>query len=250
MLISSPGIEGEAITIMSRSKKQLYVVVNGRIPGIYDRWFGEGGAAEQVEGFPEAIYKGFHNQDEAIAWLRTLSRQKLAKSAPNLLDLVESSAPLPDDEDPQKLLQEGKVLIYTDGGTLENPGPGGYGVVLRFKNHRREISCGYRMTTNNRMELMACIAGLEALKKTSQVVIFSDSQYVVINMLNGRAEGWQVDGWVGAKEHVIENADLWEKLLALCAQHEVEFRWLRGHSGQPDNERCDELARAAARQEN
>jgi ribonuclease HI len=231
---------------MAKKKKQYYIVVHGQRPGVYRQWFGEDGAAEQVEGLPDAIFRGFHTREEAMEWLGQFSRERLASLAPNLLELVESSPPPSRSEGPRALLEAGKILIYTDGGALDNPGPGGYGVVLRSKEHKKELSGGFRWTTNNRMELLACIKGLQALKYRSSVVLFSDSKYVVNGMTQGWAERWQANGWKLTTGGDVKNADLWRQLVELCQQHDVEFRWIRGHSGNRDNERCDQLAMAAA----
>jgi len=139
------------------------------------------------------------------------------------------------------------VTLYTDGGCINNPGPGGYGVVLIFNSHRKELSGGFRRTTNNRMEIFAAIAGLEALKEPCRVTLFSDSQYLVYAIEKGWARKWQANGWRRNNKERAINPDLWERLLKLCEVHEVQFRWVRGHAGQNENERCDELAKAAAR---
>ena len=140
------------------------------------------------------------------------------------------------------------VTIYTDGACMGNPGPGGYGAVLINGDKWREISGGYRLTTNNRMEIMAGIAALDVLKKPCKVTLFSDSQYVVNAMEMGWARKWQAAGWKrGAKEKAI-NPDLWQRLLHLCDTHQVHFHWVRGHSGDPNNERCDVLAVEASKQ--
>jgi ribonuclease HI len=139
------------------------------------------------------------------------------------------------------------VRLYTDGGCINNPGPGGYGVVLIYGSHRRELSGGFRWTTNNRMEIFAAIAGLEALKEPCRVTLFSDSQYVVNAMQKGWASRWQANGWRRSGKERALNPDLWERLLELCGIHEVKFEWVRGHAGDAENERCDELATAAAR---
>jgi ribonuclease HI len=228
-------------------KKQYYVIVRGRQPGLYRQWFGEDGAYRQVDGYPEALYRGFYTREEAIGWLRQLGRETLLQQAPNLLDLHDASTELAPEASPEELLQAGKVLIYTDGGAIDNPGQGGYGVVLRYRDHRRELSGGFRLTTNNRMELMACIEGLEALKSECPVVIFSDSAYVVDGMTKSWAERWRSNGWRTSQDQPVKNADLWLQLLDLASKHEIEWRWVRGHAGNPDNERCDRLALAAAR---
>ena len=148
------------------------------------------------------------------------------------------------------MMSKKQVTIYTDGACTGNPGPGGYGVVLIFGKHRRELSGGYRRTTNNRMELMAPIKGLEALNQSCRVVVNSDSQYVVEGIEKGWAKRWRGNGWMRNRREQAINPDLWGRLLDLCEKHEVEFRWVRGHAGDPENERCDELAVQAAHQEN
>ncbi|HEX6799792.1 MAG TPA: ribonuclease HI [Ktedonobacterales bacterium] len=141
-----------------------------------------------------------------------------------------------------------RITIYTDGACTGNPGPGGYGVILESGERQREISAGYRLTTNNRMEILAVIAGLEALRKVpSAVTVFSDSQYVVNAMSKGWAERWRANGWKRADGQPALNADLWARLLDLCERHEVVFEWVRGHAGHPQNERCDRLSVQAAK---
>src|ERR1017187_4296122 len=142
------------------------------------------------------------------------------------------------------------VEIYTDGGCEPNPGPGGYGVVLLHPKKRAEASGGFRLTTNNRMEIFAAIAGLEMLKQPCQVTLNSDSQYLVDAIMKGWAVKWKKnDWWLNNKERA-KNIDLWEKLLPLCEAHQVEFRWVKGHAGNRENERCDQLSMAALRQPN
>lgn len=140
-----------------------------------------------------------------------------------------------------------QVVLYTDGGCINNPGPGGYGVVLLYNSHRRELSGGFRKTTNNRMELYAAIAGLQTLKEPCNVTLYSDSQYLVNAIEKGWARRWRSNGWMRNRKEKAVNPDLWEELLELCKRHTVHFEWLRGHAGQSENERCDELASAAAR---
>jgi ribonuclease HI len=137
------------------------------------------------------------------------------------------------------------VRIFTDGACLGNPGPGGYGVILEYGEHRRELSGGYRRTTNNRMELTATIKALEALKERCDVTLFSDSEYVVNSLAKGWAIGWRAKRW-HRKGGIVPNWDLWQRLLALHEHHTVRLQWVRGHAGHPENERCDELAVAAA----
>lgn len=140
-----------------------------------------------------------------------------------------------------------QVTIYTDGGCDPNPGPGGYGVVLRYGHHRKEASGGFQITTNNRMELMAAIRGLELLKEPCAVTLYSDSQYLVQAMREGWARRWRANGWQRSRKAMAANPDLWERLLRLCEVHTVEFRWVKGHAGDAENEACDRLADAALR---
>ena len=133
------------------------------------------------------------------------------------------------------------IFLYTDGAASGNPGPGGYGVVLSCGSARKEMSGGFRRTTNNRMELLAVITGLEAIKwQKAEVEVWSDSQYVVKAITEGWLEGWEVKGWKKVK-----NPDLWQRFLQVYRSHRVTFHWLKGHAGHPENERCDSLAVAA-----
>jgi ribonuclease HI len=135
-----------------------------------------------------------------------------------------------------------KVIMYTDGSALGNPGPGGYGVVMKYGKHRKEIAQGFRHTTNNRMELLAVIVGLEALKRDGiEVEVYTDSQYVQKAVSLGWVFGWEKKGFKGKK-----NPDLWKRFLVVYRKHQVTFRWVKGHAGIPENERCDELANGAA----
>ncbi|MDF7801694.1 ribonuclease HI [Pontiellaceae bacterium B1224] len=141
------------------------------------------------------------------------------------------------------------IEVYTDGACKGNPGPGGYGVVLISGGRKRELSGGFRKTTNNRMELLACIEGLKALKKPTTVVLTSDSKYVVNAVEKGWAKKWRSNGWKLSPSKPAKNPDLWAELLDLCDVHKVEFKWVKGHNNHPENERCDELAVAAASEE-
>jgi ribonuclease HI len=230
-----------------KKSKSLYLVVKGRRPGLYTQWFGSGGAAEQVKDFTGAVYKGFYTPESAAAWLRELDRTALAGLPASLRALLETGQAQPEEQNTvAALLRSGQAVLFTDGGALTNPGPGGYGVVLRLGSQRRELSGGFRLTTNNRMELFACIAGLTALKETTSAVLFSDSSYVVNGITKGWAARWQSRGWWRTKTEKAENIDLWEQLLSLCSARPVDFRWVKGHAGDPDNERCDQLATRAA----
>lgn len=139
------------------------------------------------------------------------------------------------------------VELFTDGACSGNPGPGGWGCVLRFGGVSKELSGGEAQTTNNRMELTALIEGLSALKYRCRVTVTSDSKYVIDAIQNGWAKKWRANGWMRNKKDKALNPDLWETLLNLLDQHEVEFVWVKGHAGHPENERCDELAVAESR---
>ena len=135
-----------------------------------------------------------------------------------------------------------RVEIFTDGACSGNPGPGGYGVILRYGGREKELSGGERETTNNRMELMAAITGLEALKERCRVTLYSDSKYLIDALKLGWAAKWRANGWMRNKKDAALNPDLWKRLLAQTERHEVEFVWVKGHAGHPENERCDRLA--------
>jgi ribonuclease HI len=139
-----------------------------------------------------------------------------------------------------------QVVIYTDGACAGNPGPGGYAAVLLCGDARREVVGAYRLTTNNRMELMAAVAALRALKRRCRVTLHSDARYVVDGVSNGTMRRWRSVGWRRGGA-AVPNADLWAELLSLCERHEVTFVWVRGHAGDGENERCDALAEGAAR---
>ena len=137
-----------------------------------------------------------------------------------------------------------QVEIFSDGACSGNPGPGGYGTILRYRDHIKELSGFDPETTNNRMELLGAIVGLEALKRPSQVRLTTDSQYLVKGMTEW-VDGWQRKGWKNSKKAEVANRDLWERLLVQGGKHQIEWCWVRGHDGHVENERCDELARAA-----
>ncbi|WP_305805587.1 ribonuclease HI [Stenotrophomonas sp. YIM B06876] len=137
------------------------------------------------------------------------------------------------------------IEIHTDGACLGNPGPGGWAALLRYRGHEREVTGGEAHTTNNRMELMAAIMGLEALSEPCEIVLFTDSQYVRQGITEWMA-GWVRRNWKTAGGDPVKNRDLWERLHAASLQHTIDWRWVKGHSGDPDNERVDELARDQA----
>jgi ribonuclease HI len=139
-----------------------------------------------------------------------------------------------------------RIVLYSDGACLGNRGPGGYGAILTYGDHRRELSGSFRLTTNNRMELMGAIKGLEALTRPCAVRLVSDSEYLVNSIRKGWAVRWRANGWKRAAGKVVPNADLWERLLTLANTHCIAVEWVQGHAGHVENERCDRLATTAA----
>lgn len=147
------------------------------------------------------------------------------------------------------------VELYTDGACSGNPGSGGYGTILRYKDksgeyHEKELTAGYKLTTNNRMELLSVIVGLEALKKTCCVTIYSDSKYVVDAIDKKWLDGWVANNWKNSQKKAVKNVDLWKRFLEVKKNHKIEFVWIKGHNGHEFNERCDKLAVASSKSEN
>ena len=142
-------------------------------------------------------------------------------------------------------LEKNKIILYTDGGAKGNPGVGGYGAVLLYKQLKRELSGGFRLTTNNRMELLACIAGLRAIKNPLPTVIYSDSKYLVDAINKNWLKSWKKKGWKRGKNEEVKNVDMWQELDKLIEGKDIKFNWVKGHSGVWGNERCDELANIA-----
>jgi ribonuclease HI len=138
-----------------------------------------------------------------------------------------------------------RVIIHTDGACKGNPGPGAYAAVLVCGRHRKEISAGFRLTTNNRMELRAAIAALELLSEPCEVELHSDSKYLVQAVTEKWIVGWQRRGWITSDKKPVKNQDLWQQLLAAMASHQIHWRWVKGHAGHTENERCDQLANLA-----
>ncbi len=223
---------------MSKKTKKFYAVAVGRNPGIYEKWYGEDGAEFQIRGFPNARFKGFATRTEAQAFI-----EEHANTDTEPLFKTKSGKPTGS----SKASPQGRrILMYTDGGCLNNPGPGGYGVVIIDGKKRREVSGGFRWTTNNRMELTACIVGLGALKSPSRVTLHSDSKYVVNGITKGWAKRWRSNHWMRTDTEPAVNPDLWGKLLDLCDRHSVKFVWVKGHAGHRENERCDRLSKREA----
>lgn len=213
--------------------KKYYAVKRGRKPGIYFNW---PDAKAEIDSFQGAVYKGFHTLTDAEEWLNSS-----ASATQRGKTITTSSSAHGKDE----------VVIYTDGGALGNPGPGGYGAVILYNNEKKEISGGFKLTTNNRMELMAVIAALKELEqKDKRITIYSDSSYVVNGISKGWARNWRKNNWIKSDKNPAINPDLWSELLDLIDPLDVSFVWVKGHSGNPLNERCDELAKSSASKNN
>ena len=236
------------------AKSKIYVVAQGKTPGVYTGWGGVGQAQEQVQGYPGAVYKSFGSAREAKEWLETVPHRPAVMDA--LAKLPDSgrlsggrkkSSGAAASGGHQADLEAGKIVIYTDGGCLGNPGPGGYAAVVLDDQERNELSGGYKRTTNNRMEVLACIKGLESTPSGAEVVLISDSKYTVDAMTKGWARKWRSKNWMRTPTEAAKNPDLWKRMLEVCEERKVMFRWVKGHAGTEENERCDELAVSASR---
>lgn len=216
--------------------KKFYAIAVGRKPGIYDNW---PLAHAQVHGFPKARFKGFASRSEAERWLAE------PHSVVAIAKRMKISVPASTDDLPEP----GEVAIYSDGGARFNPGPGGYGVVQLYNGERKELCGGFRLTTNNRMELMGCLVALRALEyRDKKITLYSDSSYVVNGITKGWARTWRKKGWIKSDRQPAINVDLWAELLDLVEGLNITFKWVKGHAGHPMNERCDELAVVSAGQ--
>ena len=212
--------------------KKFYAVAKGIKPGIYKTW---DEAKAQVDGFPGALFKSFASMTEAEDWFKENSDKKI---------LNNKKEPSSTDTKPHK---SDEIIIYTDGGSLGNPGPGGYGIVLIYGDTIKEINGGFRLTTNNRMELMGVIVALKKLKqKDKKITVYTDSSYVVNGITKGWAKSWRKNNWIKSDKQKAVNSDLWSELLDLIEPLNINFIWVKGHAGNKYNERCDELAVSAA----
>lgn len=218
------------------AKKKFYAVAVGSKTGIYTDW---PSAEKQVKGVAGAKYKSFPTEAEAKAFLENPVYSKKTAGTKKKKTVTTASKPP---------LAENAVLIYTDGGSINNPGPGGYGVVIEMDGGQRELSGGFRLTTNNRMEMTAAIVALEAVAECGRpVCLHSDSRYLVNGITRGWAKSWRKRGWKKSDGEPALNPDLWAHLLELVERVDVQFCWVKGHAGNPLNERCDRLAVAAAK---
>lgn len=201
--------------------QKFYAVRKGRQIGVFTTWNGPGGAWDQVKGFKGAVFKGFASRIEAEAFVRNKS-----EGSPPAWPQSNTDA----------------VTVYTDGGAIGNPGPGAYGtVILKPGEPPCELSRGFRLTTNNRMEMMGCIAALEFLGENGAVRLHSDSKYLVDAVNKSWARAWRQRGWRRSGGQPALNVDLWERLLGLLERRDVTLVWVKGHAGNVWNERCDQL---------
>ncbi len=214
---------------------KYYAVAQGRKTGIFTNW---PEAEQQVRGFASAIFKSFKTQQEAEAFLKNPSFSYSKKSGTGK---NKKTYPAAEDYPP------GTIVVYTDGGAIGNPGPGGYGVVIK---DRIELFGGYNLTTNNRMELKAVMVAMEALQEEkAPIVLHSDSKYVIDGLNKGWARNWKKKNWIKSDGNPAINADMWALLLDLQTGIDITFKWVKGHAGNPLNERCDVLANTNARKE-
>lgn len=223
------------------AKRKFYVVWRGHQEGIFDSW---AECKSKIDGFKGAKYKSFPTFEEAKSAFEHGSETKIASNKSRDKDVNKQHI--------EDLLNAGKVVIFTDGGALGNPGVGGYGVVMRFrikdKTYLKELKKGFRETTNNRMELLGVIDALKSMKDPSkEIELFSDSKYVVDAITKKWARSWQSKGWVKSNKEKAKNIDLWEDFLSIEDSYNVNYNWVKGHAGIAENERCDELAGEAMR---
>ena len=219
---------------------KFYAVAKGRKTGIFTAW---PDAERQVRGFAGARYKSFKTRKEAEQFLENpvYGPQKKSGKTSRSTAKAGRSAPTPE------AYPEDTIVIYTDGGAIGNPGPGGYGVVT---GDGQEFSGGFNLTTNNRMELTALIVALDAFQGESRpIVLHSDSRYVLNGITKGWAAGWKKRGWKKSDGSPALNPDLWARLLDLLPGLDIRFKWVKGHAGDPMNEACDHLANSTARKQ-
>ena len=220
---------------------KFYAVARGLNTGIFTSW---PEAERQVKGFAGAIFKSFKTKQEALAFLEDPSYTRPESSTKNV-DSASKKKKTAEKQPARSDYPENTVVIYTDGGAIGNPGPGGYGVAFETG----ETFCGgFNLTTNNRMELLAVIVALETLEgETRPIFLHSDSRYVVNGITKNWAKGWQRRGWKKSDGNPAMNPDLWQRLLDLLPDLNIRFVWVKGHAGDPLNEACDHLANSTAR---
>ena len=231
--------------------KKVYAVKIGRQTGLFSTW---AECEKQIKGYSGAKFKGFENAQEALAWLAAPVSNMPAEKRDTSRRKSFSSLNSPTDKPPQKRISPSQAAdtdytVYTDGSCLRNPdGPGGWAaVILNGKTGElQELHAGSPSTTNNRMELSAAICALSAIEEGASVTLYTDSQYLKNAFSKHWLSNWKRNGWKTAKGTDVLNKDLWLKLDLLFQKHRIAFHWVKGHAGNPHNERCDTLARAEA----
>jgi len=215
--------------------------------------------AEFVSELKSSLKSRRWNQEKK-GWIVDIKEQhKLIEVASRFYQVIEDNQPAgfvepieaPSGIELASALKLGTELeIWTDGACVVNPGPGGYGIVFKYKGQKWEKAGGFRLTTNNRMEIMGALVALETLPEKCKVIIYSDSQYLVNSVTKGWIKRWKAKNWNKKHNKKVPNADLWERILQLLDQHDIELRWIKGHDSTIENERCDQLAESASRKPN
>lgn len=215
------------------AKKKWYAVAKGKTRKIFTQWFGPDGAKSAVDGFKGAVYKSFYDYQDALDFMNNVSDTKKEKKSFS-------------GDEPE--INNDHVTVFTDGGCINNPGPGGYGAVIIYDGEIKELSGGKRHTTNNRMEMLACIKAFEFLKNEKRkIILHTDSAYIVNAVNKGWIYSWEKNNWVKSDKNNVLNSDLWKEIKYYYKKLNIEFRWVKGHAGIKYNERCDELANSQAR---
>ena len=222
--------------------KKFYAVKSGRMRGIFLTW---DDCKAQVEGFSKAIYKSFPTIREATAYLCLEGATKTNPPAKQKTTKTKPSATIPEADN--VVIDENTIVIYTDGSCLKNPGgPGGHATIIKIGDKIQEIVGSEASTTNNRMEMKAAIEALKAFPQSTSVVLYTDSQYLKKGFTDGWVKKWKRNGWMTSTKEPVKNQDFWIQLDQLTSFHKVTWKWVKGHNGNPLNERCDELAVGAA----
>jgi len=226
--------------------KNFYAVKNGRMTGIFLTW---DDCKAQIDGFPNAIFKGFQTKDEAIAYLGLAGsagiklEEKPKTNKPKQARVPSSTI----NKEDTTVIDETKIVIYTDGSCLKNPnGPGGHAAIIKLGEKMKEIVGAEASTTNNRMEMKATIEALKTFPIPVSAVVYTDSKYLCNGFAKGWVANWKRTGWITSTQTPVLNQDLWMELDRLTSIHKVMWKWVKGHNGNPLNERCDKLAVEAA----
>lgn len=223
--------------------KKIYAVKNGRTPGIFLTW---DACKAQVDGFPKAVFKSFPTIEEATAYLGLGGG--VTKTKPPVKPKTTKTKPFVTIPEPDNaVIDENTIVIYTDGSCLKNPGgPGGHAAIIKIGEKMQEVVGSESSTTNNRMEMKAAIEALKVFPQPTSVVLHTDSQYLKNGFTNGWVKNWKCNGWMTRSKEPVKNQELWIELDRLISLHKVTWKWVKGHNGNPLNERCDELAVGAA----